>query len=283
MSPIGTRCGPSGVASVALAVILVAAAPAGAQEEVVEDPPKPWGNEAEASFVMTGGNSSSQTFAVSDRFFYNWTYSELIVRVGALRAESDTRRLLNVDGVVVEETISEVRAESYDVEGRFRRNVLDELFWFVGGGWHRDEFSGIDSRVEGIAGAGYRFVENSRGTVVGELGGGVTRENRVNGISDTIADVRGRLSAEWQVIDTTHLASTLEVIGNVQDFGDHRILSESSISVRINDHLALRAAYGLKFDNEPVVILVDTLPGPPAPFTLEKTDTRLSTSLVIKF
>ena len=59
---------------VGFGVALLAPGWAFAQDEAVVEETKPWHNEAQIALVDTAGNASSRTFAVSNRYSYNWTY-----------------------------------------------------------------------------------------------------------------------------------------------------------------------------------------------------------------
>ena len=269
---------------VAVALTLVLAAPTQAQEAASDEAAvKPWTNEAELSFVRTSGNTTTTSLSFADRFAYNWTYSELVVRASLLKASRDLRVLTSEDGVVTADFLSEDIAEAYDFNGQYRRNVFGNLFWYIGAGWYRNEFAGLSNRYHAGAGFGYRFVENERSTAIGEIGVNLTREEQTNLSEDTYVEVRGFLGVKHKLNDNTDFATDLEILPNVTDFEDLRLNSVTSLSARLTGVLALRIGLTIHYDRLPVVFRLDSPTGVPAFFTLQTTDTLLSTALVLKF
>jgi putative salt-induced outer membrane protein YdiY len=251
--------------------------------EEAEDP-KRWSNEAEFSYVKTGGNSSASTLALSNRFAYNFTYAELLVGFGFLRASSATTTLSNVGGEVVEDTITTTGAERYEVTASYRQNTLGNLFWYGGGGWFRNKFSGINSRFNVGGGGGYRFVESDTSLFVGELGLGITGESLTVGTSETFVDLRAAIEGRFKLTDSTDFDILVEAFDNVQNTRNLRVKLDTAVTVAMSGTLALRVGYLLDYRNEPVVQVIDVNPDePPATYTFSKTDSTLSVSLVVKF
>lgn len=266
------------------AVSLLGAAPVSAQEAEEPEELKPWSNEAQLSLADSAGNASSRTFAISDRFTYNWTYAELVVSFELFRQSSEQRVLVNeIDGVR-EELIDQVSAERYEAEGKYRQNVLDELFWFVQGGWYQNRPAGVDQRLGAHAGVGYRFLENTTTLVAGEIGPGVVREELVDAGADTFADARAFLELRHEFNDNASLDSQVEVRDNIQDTDDLRITAGVAVTSQMNDTFALRVGWDLRYDRQPPVIVVDSNPdAPPGAFVFDTTDRTLTASLVVSF
>ena len=287
--------GKCAVRLVAVLVVAMFASALGAQEEgatgavqgaedPVEETVKPWSNAAEASFVKTSGNSSASTRALSNRFAYNFTYSELLFNVNFLRASTTTTTLSNVDGEVVGDKITDTSAERYEVSGSYRQNILDNIFWYARGDWYKNRFAGISSRLTGGGGVGYRFVETPDTLFVGELGFGITNESLTNEASETFVDIRGALEGRFKLTQTTDFNFTLAAADNVQNTANLRVTADAAVSVAVSNTLALRFGYLLDYRNDPVVDVLEGGEGvPPALYTRNKSDSMFRVSLVVKF
>lgn len=272
-----------------LLVVTVVCAPlAQAQEEAATEPPeetvKPWSNEAEASYVKTGGNSSASTLALSNRFAYNFTYSELLFDVEFMRASTTTIVRSNVDGELIEEELTETSAERYEIAGSFRQNILNDLFWYARGDWYRNRFAGVSSRVTGGGGVGYRFVETPTTLFVGELGVGLTKESLTNDTGDTFVDIRGALEGRFKITDSTDFDFLVSAADNIQNTKNLRVKFNAAVSVAISNTLALRVGYLLDYRNDPVVQIIEGDEGVAAiSYTRNKSDSMFLVSLVVKF
>lgn len=265
------------------ALALLTATPALAQEETPPADTKPWSNEAQIALVDTAGNASSRTFAVANRFTYNWTYSELILTLELFRATSGARVLENTaDGVAVS-FVDKVDSERYEAAGKYRMNIVDELFWYAGAGWFRNRPAGIESRTNVGGGVGYRFVENDSTLVAGEAGLGLDRETPVEGDVDTFAAARAFLEARHRFSENGRFNLGLEAIDNLQDTSDLRINATAAVTSQLTDAFALRVVWDLKYDNQPATQVVTGNGFPPALFEFDKTDRTLSASLVLSF
>ena len=101
----------SGLRTALLAGLVLAttAFPASAAEEKQ----RPWSDTAELALVATTGNSETENLAFRNEFTYKWEKSTLEIKAGALRTNTTTRMILNLEpGLVVSET-SETTAERY--------------------------------------------------------------------------------------------------------------------------------------------------------------------------
>jgi putative salt-induced outer membrane protein len=273
-------------------MLLLAAAAAPlvyAQEEVAaaateEEVVKPWSNQAEASYVKTGGNTSSSTLALSNRFAYNFTYSELLFDVDFMRASNTTTSRTNVGGELVEDRMTAASAERYEVGLSYRQNILDNMFWYGLGNWYRNPFAGVDSRINAGGGVGYRFVETPSTLFVGEIGLGLTSESLTDDTSSTFVDLRAALDSRFKITETTDFTFMVVASDDLQNTKNLRVKLDTALSVAVSYALALRIGYLLDYRNEPVI---QTLPGgddfPPVFFTRNKSDSMFTVSLVVKF
>ena len=252
-----------------------------------EPPKKPWSDAAELGVVMTSGNSEGTNFALSNKFKYTWSNAEFTCDFAALRTESTTRTITNPFpyGTVVVTDTSAVTAESYVFAAKYRRNISERLYWYVGTGWYRNTFAGIDARYLVGAGIGYVFVKSPRHLLKGELGFDGTHEDPVFGDSTDYAALRGTVNYEFKIGEKSKLTEDLNAIENLDTTSAWRANSITTITASMNEWLALKLSYKVIYSNEPPIKLIPATPGPgpDAIYTFEKTDTILTAALVINF
>jgi putative salt-induced outer membrane protein YdiY len=267
----------------ALAGLLLAAPAAMAQEE--EEDTRPWSDTAELSFVMTTGNSETENFAFSNEYIYNWSASNLTIKAAMLRTETTARILENVDGEVDVDEITETTAEAYYLDGTYRHDINETLYWYAGAGWQRNRYSGIDNRYTAGGGLGLVVWENNTHHFKIETGLDYTSEEQVGGNDEDWAGARLYFDYLRSLSETSKFESTLELLENLDETDDLRARWINSVTASINSHLALKASYGIFFDNEPVILVVEgDDPGESdAEFEFDDVDTILSASLVINF
>ncbi|MFW6114983.1 MAG: DUF481 domain-containing protein [Thermodesulfobacteriota bacterium] len=217
---------------------------------------KKWADEAELSFVDTGGNSDLLSLSAKNLLAY--TFSEKLSgtwEVNALYGESD--------GVK--------NAESYATEFRMEYLVTERLFYSAMAGWLKDEFSGIDSRYYLGPGVGYKFLTGPKHFLQGELGVNYVTEEYTD---DTDADyLQGRAFGgyEYAFSKKNKFSQSLEFLYDFEESENYNINSETALISAISDYLSLKTSYQIKYDNQPV------------PETLKETDTILSVTLVVTF
>jgi putative salt-induced outer membrane protein YdiY len=265
------------ISFVAVAVLAFVAARA-------EDAPaKPWSNATELGVIVTSGNSESMNFALGNKYAYKWSNAEFLSNAGALRTDS-TPGALNIDGVLVEPP-KETTAESYFLDGKYRHTVTGDLFWYALAGWNRNRFQGIDSRLFGGGGIGYRFFESDRAKFTGELGVDYTQESPVDGEDRDFAGARGFLAYEQKIGAASKFVQELEVLENLDDTDDLRARSLTSIQASLSTNLALKVAARILYDKQPATETLNDINGVAAPIVreLDELDTILTATLVINF
>lgn len=279
--------------AVALAVPLALSTPATllAQDDDGERDPG-WYDQAEFSFVLTGGNSSATTFGLKNELERLWTGSKLTFNLGGLRVESaddDDRFAVGTPGDfdVVDDDSKTLTAENYFANLRYDRDISDRTYLYGLGGWERNRFSGIDNRWTGALGIGRKLIETDRTTLQADIGFTVTSEEPVVGPSVTFAGARLTAELDQQLSETATFTSKLVVDENLEDTDDLRAVWDNSIAVDISDALALKSGLVLSWDNVPAleeIPLFDT-PGGTQTGTvitpLEELDTTFTAALVV--
>ncbi len=254
-----------------------------------EHPERPWSDTAEFGLVITTGNSETTNLSLSNKFTYEWERAEFVLNAFALRTETTSRTFSGIDfepdgtidALAVSE-ISNVTAESYALNGIYRRDISDRLFWYASGGWDKDEFAGIDSRYTAGGGVGYRFFEDDKHSLVGEIGANFTDESRTNNTSDSFAGARGFLGYARNLSETSTFSSELEVLQNLDESDDRRAIWINALTASVSEKMALKVSYTMKYDNQPVIIF-PLATAPTLGFEFDDLDTILAASLVVNF
>jgi putative salt-induced outer membrane protein len=217
---------------------------------------KKWTDEAEFSFVSTGGNT--EIVSLSGKNLLKYTFTDKLLgtwRLGALYGKTDNVKT----------------AERYLTDLRLDYSFSDRIYFFGIGGWLQDKFTGIESRYYIGPGAGYRFLTGPKHFLDGEGGFNFVSEDYIN---DTEEDfLEGRLYGLYQYSfsEKNKFSQSLEFLYDFDDSDNYMINSETAFITALSDYLSLKTSYEIRHDNEPV------------PATLKETDTILSVTLVVNF
>jgi putative salt-induced outer membrane protein YdiY len=248
---------------------------------------------ADLSYVLTSGNSRSNSLGFKGDLTRRWTRHSLSLAVGGIRASStatDARYAVGDPGdfeVVIPDP--QTTAEQYYARGRYDYKMTDRFFLTGGAGWERNRFSGIDSRWIADAGAGYILVSRERTDFRGMAGLTYTDEQYTAGPpdSDSFVGLRAGWDLRHALLPTTTLLHTLILDENLEETDDLRLDVSVGIQVAMSKALALKANYRLLYDNQPALAEVPLVtPGGVntgirvlAPYG--KTDQGFSVSLVV--
>ena len=251
-----------------------------------------WTDRAELSFVLTSGNSESNSFGARNKLTRQYDNSTLSLDAGGIRVESGsiTRTAVGTsqtDFTISEHIDRETAAENYFAELRFDHDLSDRTYAYTSGGWTRNRFAGVDNRWTGAAGLGISFTTNDRAAFDVDFGVTVAREDRVIGTTETFGGLRLTWHYRMRVTETAEFTSQLVVDESLSDTEDLRADFDNSIGVTISSVLALKTGLKLLFDNQPALERVDLFATPGGtmigtvltPF--KEMDTQITVSLVI--
>jgi putative salt-induced outer membrane protein YdiY len=249
--------------------------------------------DADLSYVLTAGNSSSKTLGFKGDLTERWGRHAISFAAGGIRASStaaDARHAVGTPDdfdVVVPE--AQPTAASYYGRGRYDFKLSDRLFYTAGLGWERNRFSGIDSRWVGDTGVGYIFLNNERTSFRALAGVTWTDEH------DTIEDGRktsfvgARLGWDFQqkLFASTTFTHTLVADENLEETDDLRVDAQFGLQVAMTQALGLKVNWRLLWDNQPALAEVPlfTAGGVPTGLTVvapyKELDQGFSVSLVL--
>lgn len=284
------------VPAIALAVLIVAG-PAALRGEEDKDAKKgllgPWAATAEASYVVTGGNTSTSALSLGTTFSRKWAKEALLFKTFILTSNSTTvdrtARGTETDFDIVEIRTTRKVAENYLLAGQYDRKILDGLLGQAGLSWDRNRFAGVDDRLTFTAGLGYQVVEKPRTRLKTSAGLTYTRRQYVGQDTESFAGFRLTVAGEQKILESSAVATAFIFDDNLKQGSDWRFDWANSVAASISRWLALKVSLRTLYAHIPAlqsVPLFDPLGEPTGlfvPVPLKKLDTFLTTSVVINF
>ncbi len=240
-------------AHVFLAAALLASAVPVVGDETAAPPPS-WNGSLGLSFVATTGNSDTKTLGAEfslkrDPSPWGWDFG-----ASFMRADQN----------------GETTAERYTARGRGERALSPRWSLFAGASGEKNTFAGYDLRTILEAGAEYAALKTPSHEL--SLDGGLTwtREDLVAGPTDDYLGGILGLSYAWTIREGSSLTERLVYYPDFDTTSNWRATSETALQSSLSEVLALKVAYSVRYDNEPVAGYDDT-------------DTTSTVSLVVSF
>lgn len=253
-----------------------------------------WENNTELSFVSTSGNASSSTLGLKAALTGTQGVNAFKIELGGIRGETSFRTLTATgtasDFTVIEETDSELTAESYFLRSRYDRS-FGTVYGFGGAGWDRNTFAGIQNRYALVAGVGKAWVDTETSRFKTDIGVTYTIQKDVSpvvGADESFGGIRVSAELMRQLSATTEFNSVLVADENIEDTDDFRADWLNSLSVAMSERLALKASLQLLFDNKPSLLGVPLVDGGGMPTGTtvltpsDEVDSVVTLTLVIK-
>lgn len=257
------------------------------------DAPGTYAN-ADLSYVLTSGNSAASTLGFKGDLTHRWGKQSVGLAAGGLSASSSpsTRYAVGTPGdFEVQVPPSERTAEYYYARGRYDYKLSDRVFYTLGAGWERNEFSGIQNRWLGDTGLGYIFLNNDRTSFRSAVGITYTNEDYTVDDGGDGSFVGARLGWDFRhrIFAGTTFTHTLVADENLEDTADLRVDAQFGLQVAMTKRLGLKVNWRLLWDNQPALAEYDLFtPGGAstgltvlAPY--KELDQGVSVSLVFSF
>jgi putative salt-induced outer membrane protein len=230
-------------ATIATALLALTTAPAFAQ----------WTGKGEAGIAIASGNSDTKT-------------GNAKIQIGKKVDAWD--HTAGVAGNYVSDSAG-TTARRFEVFGQSRFQFSPRVFWYGGGRYENDRFSGFTYQATVSTGVGRKFIDTDATTFSGQVGVGYkfyeTRSALLSpGTSDSSAALVGGLDYSNKLTDTTTVFDkfSFEVAS-----GNSFLQNEIGVAVKMSDRMALALAYAVRHNTDP-----------PAGF--KKTDTLTTVNLV---
>jgi putative salt-induced outer membrane protein len=195
---------------------------------------------------MTGGNTDNSAGNV---LFH------------AAHVMGDWKLLFGFDGLYGS-TKGETTAQAWDAYVQGNYNITPRFYWYLGGRYDEDRFSGFVYQAAVKTGAGYRFIDSDATKLTAQVGTGYRRLRPEILVRDDIGGVISRTeqSEESDAIFDAGLtfehdfneATKLLAAATVQS-GKENTLTNASVAlqVKMTGRLALTAAYRLIDNSSP--------------------------------
>ncbi len=282
-------------AAALLAVGLGGTVAAQAQDKAADDH---WKDTAEFSYVVTAGNSETSTLGFKDRLGRKWDRSGFELNAGGVRAEATakTRTAIgtSTNFSIDEESATALTAESYFLNGRYNRKISGHFFWFVGAGWDRNRFAGVQNRSVGVAGIGNTWIDGERTKFRTDYSTTYTDEKDVTenpNFRATFSGLRVSSSLLRKIGENATFTDDLILDENLAETSDYRANMTNSLAVAMSRRLALKVSLQWLYDHQPAFKEIDLLDAPPPAGVktgtvlaqLDDLDTIFTASLVVNF
>jgi len=213
-------------------LVLLASAPAGFAGDT-----KTWHDEAELSFVDTGGNTEVTTLSAKNTLTVGFDErTKGTWKLGALYGKSDGTK----------------NAENYFTELRVDHSYNETLYSFGYGGWFKDKFAGIDARYYLGAGGGYKLYTGPKHFLLGEAGLTYTTEDYIDDTDNEFLGGRLFGKYEYHFDAKSRFTQSLEWLLDFSEFENWNLNSETALISALNGWLSLKASYLIKYDNDPI-------------------------------
>jgi putative salt-induced outer membrane protein YdiY len=246
---------------------------------------------ADLSYVLTSGNSSSSSLGFKGDVTRRFTKHAIGFAAGGIRASSsqDTRIAVgSPQDFELQVPDAEPTAEAYYGRGRYDFKLSDRLYYTLGAGWERNRFSGIENRWVVDTGLGYIFVSSERTGFRGAAGIAYTSENYTSedGRDGTFVGARLGWDFRQQLFSATTFTHTFTGDQSLEDGEARRFDAQFGVQVAMSARLGLKVNWRILFNNQPPSTEVPLFtPGGVSTGTTvlapyEKTDQGLSVSVV---
>lgn len=284
---------PSLIAIALLAVVAsIVVQPAALAQD--DGPDLGWSDSAELSFVLTAGNSDTQTLGLKNTTERKWERALLKISLGALKAESTTELgfAVGTPGDYTVPDVTATTAENYFLTARYDRNISKKFFWYVAAGWLRNEFAGIRDRYTGTAGLGNLWVDRERFMFRTNYGLSYTDQTDVVEVPGADRSYPGALVG-WNLKKGfgkgAEYGNDFVYNYSFDESDEWRWVMDQWIGVSLTEKLALKVSLAWLYNNLPAVRELELRPTADAPPTgtvvdqLDELDTVFNASLVVNF
>ena len=208
--------------------------------------------------MWSAGNTDSATLSASYEGHRRWDQNQMSSKGGVTfgSAVADT----DGDGRLSEEEKATGRVETASRKEawlRYDRHLGDRDSFYSLAGGYADVYAGYDSRVNAQFGYSYRFLdapETKGPALTGELGFDAAREEAVESIDtvEMVYSARALVRFALDLEDGVALGQEVESLMNMETPEDTRLNSETSLTAKLSESLALKFSYKLNYDTQPV-------------------------------
>ncbi|MBC7714568.1 MAG: DUF481 domain-containing protein [Rhizobacter sp.] len=212
-------------------------------------------NESEAGVSVASGNTDAKNYNLK--------------QANALKLGEN---VLKFDARFLNSFSSGVESARYLFGALRYEHALNERFsLYVAQGFESDKFAGYYLRELSDAGGKYSIVKEKTIYWFVEAGYRYTNEKFNNGSHNYKNSLRAYTETEKKWNPSVSTKYFVEYVPNLKESKDYQINTELSVSAALTDVFSIKSAYLLRYNHLP------------APTSITKTDTLLTTALVAKF
>jgi len=186
-------------------------------------------------YVNTAGNTDVTTLNLGEHLSYS----------------TDRWVLAHFVTVIEGRSKGEETAAQYKTAVRVDRAFSARLGAYGLGGFERNVFAGIAQRYEEGAGMTAKAVARPRDQLSLEAGISFIQQRSVARVRDTFGAGRAAARYKHGFGEATYFQQDVELLANLQNSDDRRVNTETALVAPISQHIALKAAYLVRFDNQP--------------------------------
>jgi putative salt-induced outer membrane protein len=196
---------------------------------------KPTRFTADLGFVNAAGNTSVTSINVGQQVTHATGAWKLQQGFGALYGRTD----------------GEKSAEQFRLGGRADYTLSPRLGVYGLAGWDRNQFAGINRRLEEGIGLAFKALTGPRDELSLEGGMGATQQVSTSDLHTSFLTGRAAGRYQHQFAEKTFVQQVVEYLPNFETSADYRLFSETSLVAPLSGAVALKAAYVVRFDNRP--------------------------------
>jgi putative salt-induced outer membrane protein len=186
-------------------------------------------------YVNTAGNTDVTTLNFGEHLSYStdgWVLAHFLT-------------------VVEGRSQGEETAAQYKTGARVDRAFSARFGAYGLGGFERNVFAGIAQRYEEGAGLTAKAVDQTHDLLRFEGGISFIQQRSVARIRETFGAARAAARYKHGFGDATYFEQGVELLANLQNSEDRRVNTETVLVAPISKRIALKAAYLVRFDNQP--------------------------------
>lgn len=221
------------VAAVATTMITIATGAARAQNPADS---LGWHFLAAAGYVQTSGNTELSTVNLADRLTFRpstrWAFAQTAAWVYGYNDSAETANQL----------LAALRVD-------YSLNPHLSVYGLVG--YERNPFAGIDRRFDEGIGLSWKALNGPKHVLALDVGAG-NNQQVTGGISTNFFVARLAPTYRYNITDKAYFQESIEFLENLDDTGDLRTTSNTSLVAPLTGAIALRFGYLMRYDAVPV-------------------------------
>jgi putative salt-induced outer membrane protein len=222
---------------VLIVILAFGSLPVLAQESEEQQPEPAWTGSLGLSWLATSGNTDTSSLGLDL----------------SLTREPDPWGLEFVARGNRADQAGNLTAENYLAAVRAMRKLSVRWDAFGGLSYAKDTFAGFDSQIVASAGVTYKALLGPKHLLAFDMGLSWTTEDVVPPYPDVdfVGGLFG-LAWEWKLSDGAKLTERLVFTPNFDDSEDWRLGSMTAIEASVNEWLALRLGFDVRYRNLPI-------------------------------